>query len=162
MEISIGSAGSENLAQVVTAWAALIAALFGPAAGYLAARHQARRTIVSNHRQTWIDGLRGDIAAYLAACTELSTDAPYAKTADGKIPLNARAQLKEAQLLLSRIELRLNLAEPDHEALRAALRDLVGTALKGSDGDFATPRKDVIAKAATVLKREWRVVKSGG
>lgn len=161
MEISIGSAGTQDLAQVVTAWAALIAAFFGPAAGYLAARHQARRTIVSNHRQTWIDGLRADVAAFVASCTELSTDAPYKQDAEGKIPLHVRPLLRESQLLLSRIELRLNPVEADHEALKIALGELVGAALKGPESGFGPLRNSVVVKTATVLKREWGVVKAG-
>lgn len=155
MDISIGS-GGDSLAQIVTAWAALAAAIFGPTAGYLAARHQARRSTVSIHRQQWIDALRNDIAELLVICSRLHR----AKNES----LSERNSLAvEAQLFISRIELRLNPGEEPHSELVRLLRDCLRAANGSSEAtkDWPSTRRDTLDAAKAVLKAEWRVVKTG-
>lgn len=159
MEISIGVSNGD-WAQILTAWAALAAATLGPVAGYLAARHQAHRSVVSVNRQKWVDELRDEIAEFFVACAgvgiEIDENSAY-RSKDHKAA--TKAHIVQIDRLLSTIELRLNPGEDDHRDLLARLRACVEAAI--TDGNYTEAKDAALKVAKRVLKREWEAVKSG-
>lgn len=156
MEISIGSGG--DAAQTVTAWAALLAALLGPLAGYLAARHQSHRSVVSVNRQKWVDELREEIADFLGQVSEMEPMLKMLGKTKDEIP-GLTDLITQSGVLIARIELRLNPLENDHKELLGQLKECVRIAAQG--GDLYAARTEALIRAKRVLKREWQVVKAG-
>jgi hypothetical protein len=159
MEISIGGSSAE-WTQIVTAWAALVAALLGPCAGYLAARHQAHRSVVSVNRQRWVDELRDELALFFVACAGLGQEANPNHPFRSIDPRSAvRSHMTELDRLKSTIELRLNPNEPDHKLLLEQLQDCVDAAI--NDTAYPRAKETALKTAKRVLKKEWEAVKSG-
>jgi hypothetical protein len=141
-------------------WIALFAAV---GAGTIIAAVLTRWSVISNHRQNWINSLREDIATYLK-----EIDAMHYRT--GRVfgeggqqgtteDLEKQQDTRNAALLVyRRILLRLNMTEADHIELAEGLRAL--HMIRGKTAD--TGQIDiVIALARKVLKHEWAVTKYG-
>lgn len=161
---------AQSLAAIATVVAALIAAAFSFVNLTL---NKERKT--SEFRQAWIDGLREDLAAFFAgarafarATEELKSAASASRAA---LPLamspekisDIRYQAAETRY---RIQLRLNLKEPEHKEL---LRLMLVAA--DEQNKFLADKSDVertlqaIENAADyapqILKAEWERVKRG-
>lgn len=161
---------AQSLAAIATVVVALIAAAFSFVNLTL---NKEQKT--SEFRQAWIDGLREDLAAFFAgvrafarATEELKSAASASRTAQ---PLamtpekisDIRYQAAERRY---RIQLRLNLKEPEHKELLRLMQMAVDEQNK-----FLADKSDVartlqaIENAADyapqILKAEWERVKRG-
>lgn len=161
---------AQSLAAIATFVAALIAAAFSFVNLTL---NKEQKT--SEFRQAWIDGLREDLAAFFAgvrafarATEELKSAASASRAA---LPLamtpekisDIRYQAAETRY---RIQLRLNLKEPEHKELLRLMQVAVDEQNK-----FLADKSDVartlqaIENAADyapkILKAEWERVKRG-
>lgn len=107
----------------------------------LAAQLQANLKL-AEMRQVWINNLRDDMAAFQAR---------------GVTPGNSQEQDLEFYRLGTRIELFMNRADPDYEALSQALYAFLG-AKTLEEKYAANPR--YVAICQRILKREWDVLKA--
>jgi hypothetical protein len=136
-------------------WITLLSAL---GFGSVVAAALSRWSVISNHRQNWINALRDDLVEYMK-----QIDAVHYMVSKGSALSGEEAIIKnmdkqqEAQnaalLVYRRILLRLNVTEEQHIELANSLK-----ALLEDQSDFANPThvEDVIALARKVLKQEWR------
>lgn len=115
-----------------------------------------RANVVSANRQRWIDGLRDDVALFLATRRlyfneddELVGRAGSRENVMGQRP---ETYIKELEHLRIRIELRLNPNEDDHRELLQALNDLF--VFYDSLGDAA-----VRELTQLICKAEWERLK---
>jgi hypothetical protein len=126
---------------------------------------QIRATVVSANRMRWIDQLRVEIAAFLAAILDVATDLAGTPPIDrGAIALKIDKTNHHAAV----IELLVNHDEPESRQLCALLHetmDLVGSALKFKDERTVLPeaveQKMYAIRDSTrgILKAEWERVK---
>lgn len=161
---------AQALAAVATVVASLIAAVVAFVNLTLT-----KELKTSEFRQAWIDALREDLAKFLGAArafaraveevhafgTHYKEKAPL-RIGDDKIG-DLRYQAAET---LSRIRLRLNPDEPEHEELLRLLVKAVRTQNETlANGGAAQPTLDAIEDAneyaRPVLKKEWKRVKAG-
>lgn len=115
----------------------------------IAARNS-RAAVVSANRQKWIDALRDDIAEFVATRAQiegLSRGSSFNLYSQEGIALRTRVFM-----LRSRIELRINRNEPEHQALLDAL-DRYGR--EASDEADIELRK----QASAIFKAEWERLK---
>ncbi len=185
----------DDFNKVVLALVALVALFVGPVVQYKIAMRQvrtqadianaqvetqrqiARRQIADNiasKRQEWINGLREDLAACLTLQSEIAEIKALYQRSSGTEQTSLKEKLGaltyKAQEVLTRIKLRLNQAEADHQKL---LETLAGVS---KAGDFPKPMAspeeleqrnlaavqafhDAVAQAQIVLKKEWERVK---
>ena len=143
-----------------SSWIALFAAI---GFGTVVAAALSRWSVISNHRQNWINALRDDLAEYLKQvdATHYHVSKSQALTGQDAIIKNLDEQQDSqngALLVYRRILLRLNTTEEQHVELATSLK-----ALLEDDGDFANPAyvDHVIGLARKVLKQEWAVTKYG-
>jgi hypothetical protein len=127
---------------------------------------------ISEFRQGWIDALRDDIAEYISKADEWmdiyvdlnSTDNQNYKREKKPSLDNTRYK---ALALLRRIEMRLNLRESPHQALREELATLIDpgrirpdiTLTEPSRADWDEYARRAVRHAREILKREWDVAK---
>ncbi|MFZ0417474.1 MAG: hypothetical protein WAM04_05185 [Candidatus Sulfotelmatobacter sp.] len=141
-------------------WIALVAAV---GAGTIIAAVLTRWSVISNHRQNWINALRDDIATYLKEIDAMHYRIGKVFGEGGEAgtteDLEKQQDTRNAALLVyRRILLRLNVTEVDHIQLAEGLRALHIIKAKTAD----TGQVDaVIALARKVLKHEWAVTKYG-
>jgi hypothetical protein len=141
-------------------WIAILSAL---GFGSVVAAALSRWSVISNHRQNWINALRDDLVEHMK-----QIDAVHYIVSKGAVLSGEKAIIKntddqqEAQnaalLVYRRILLRLNLTEEEHIELANGLKALVD-----DQSDFANPAQveGVITLAREVLKQEWAVTKYG-
>lgn len=150
---------------------------------------QVRAAVRSTNRQNWIDGLRQDLSSYVSKvmrnCSlshELHSANRFleAATADGEKSLVIKAlddhnkkMIKrfdvsaECAQLLSRIELRLNPLEDDHNELLSHCKELAAITMRADftqkDYSSETSRcvETIFASAKPILKKEWNKVRDG-
>ncbi len=160
--------------QSLAAIATLVASLITAAVSFVSLT-LTKEQKTSEFRQAWIDGLREELAAFLAAARAfaraveiLNTFGPdyKEKTAlrisDDRVG-DFRYQVAES---LSKIQLRLNPNEPEHKELLRLLRRAISeqnAMLSGGTGIEATLKAIECASdyAQPVLKKEWERVKKG-
>ncbi|MDY6923881.1 MAG: hypothetical protein SWI22_07990 [Pseudomonadota bacterium] len=119
-----------------------------------AAQRQVHGAVVSSNRQKWIDGLREDLAEFIAERQYLA-----ARQADQPRDQDIiRQSTKRLVLLYTRLALRLNPDESDHQQLIS-----MASYHTGRPGSLPEePDMDaMVALSQKVLKREWNVVKRG-
>ena len=145
----------------------------------LASRRMALANI-STKRQMWIDELRKDIAAYLSLWQEIFyrgaaiVSEPRAEAISDPILERFKAPVaemrKDALELRLRIELRLNMTEPDHQDLKALMQNLEETTIllqrtvstlppSNIQTTFRHTLEQLIIKTQKILKDEWERVK---
>lgn len=145
----------------------------------LASRRMALANI-SAKRQMWIDELRKDIAAYLSLWQEISYrwDAIVSEPRTKPISNSALerfkapvAEMRKAALELKlRIELRLNMTEPDHQGLKVLMKTLEDLTIlfqrtvsklppSKIQTDFQNTLEQLVIKTQKILKDEWERVK---
>jgi len=160
--------------QALAAVGTLVAALIAGAIAFVNLT-LTKELKTSEFRQAWIDGLREDLARFLGAARAFAraVEVVHAFGPDykDKVPLlisdEKIGELRyQAAEMLSKIKLRLNPDEPEHEELLRLLVKAVSiqneSLAKG--GDVASTLQAIEAAneyARPVLKKEWRRVKQG-
>lgn len=160
--------------QSIAALATVVASLITAAVSFVTLT-LTKEQKTSEFRQVWIDGLREEIAGFLAAARAfaraaeiLNTYGPdykektHLRISDEKIG-DLRYQAAET---LSKIQLRLNATEPEHIELLRLLRRAVdeqNKMLKEKTSIDETMKAIEMATkyAQPVLKKEWERVKAG-
>jgi len=155
--------------QLLVAVGAIIAALIAGAFSYFNLI-TAKESKVSEFRQQWIDALRQEIATYVSrirTLMALGVSDESSNTETNLELLKERSRLhEEALAAYSAIHLRINKNEVDKYA--KGLNDEFIKALEDAqedfefgDNDLKLGLKEVISKAAPVLKHEWNRVRAG-
>lgn len=161
-------------AQALAAVATLVAALIAGAIAFVNLT-LTKELKTSEFRQSWIDGLREDLAKFLGAARAFARAVEVVHTFGpdykDKVPLlisdEKIGELRyQAAEMLSKIRLRLNPDEPEHEELLRLLVKAVtiqnGTlASGGSVADTIEAIEAANEYARPVLKKEWKRVKEG-
>ena len=161
-------------AQALAAVGTLVAALIAGAIAFVNLT-LTKELKTSEFRQAWIDGLREDLAKFLGAARAFARAAEvvhaFGPDYKDKVPLlisdEKIGELRyQAAEMLSKIKLRLNPDEPEHEELLRLLVKAVSiqneSLAKG--GNVASTLQAIEAAneyARPVLKKEWRRVKQG-
>jgi hypothetical protein len=131
---------------------------------------------VSEFRQAWIDGLRTEIAELLASIhlslLLITNEDGTGVTDRDTLPAEAKSALatalREANIALFTIRLRLNPTEPDSIAMLTTLDKIeqlsndnvaLGEAL--ASGKSSELEADLVTQAKRVLSAEWARVKAG-
>jgi hypothetical protein len=165
---------SDFPAQALAAVATLVAALIAGAIAFVNLT-LTKELKTSEFRQSWIDGLREDLAKFLGAARAFARAVEVVHTFGpdykDKVPLligdEKIGELRyQAAEMLSKIRLRLNPDEPEHEELLRLLVKAVtiqnGTlASGGSVADTIAAIEAANEYARPVLKKEWKRVKEG-
>jgi hypothetical protein len=130
----------------------------------------------SEFRQTWIDGLRQELAAFFGAARAFARAVEASQSAaaapDGQVPLGLTAERisdlrYQAGEMLSKIMLRLNPNKEEHVELLRLLRRAIDeqNSMLTSGAPDASPTIKAIEAAneyaRPVLKKEWERVKKG-
>jgi hypothetical protein len=136
---------------VLTAVVGLIAAV--------AAALITRSVTISNHRQTWINGLRDDLASFFAAIDVMHFNVAKRSEAEeiGE-PEEQRKARSDAALTYRKILMRLNMNEQTHQELERSLGSLL---MVNADTASQDQIADAVTLARNILKREWEVTKYG-
>ena len=161
-------------AQAIAAVGTLVAALIAGAISFVNLT-LTKELKTSEFRQAWIDGLREDLAKFFGAarafaraveshneCVSKNTEMPRLSISDEKVG-DLRYQAAE---MLSKIKLRLNPDETEHEELLRLLDEAINRQNEMlTSGSNATETIAAIeranAYARPVLKKEWKRVKQG-
>lgn len=125
----------------------------------------AKENKTSEFRQAWIDALRSEIGDAISSASALFIllDAGK-KDAPDNIFMDTWSKTTAT---LARIDLRLNLNEPDHQKLAGLLRHAEQMLRDADDGKPSTREQreqlqdDVVEISRSILKREWDRVKEG-
>jgi hypothetical protein len=125
------------------------------------AARTARAHVISASRQKWIDGLRDDLAAFIAADFVLLDDSDVDEE---KLEPAERIErfkqvataTRDRRMLQRRIQLRLNPDKPHHEALYKAVR----VVMPATGNKHRAARSRLIRAAQALLRQEWLRVKS--
>jgi hypothetical protein len=141
-------------------WLALVT---GVGVGTLVAGVLSRWSVISNHRQKWINALRDDLVEYLKQIDSVHYIVSKGAALNGEEQILRNVDKQQeaqnaAKLVYHRILLRLNVTEKQHIELAKSLKRLLD-----DDGDFADPKQveNAITLARRVLKQEWAVTKYG-
>lgn len=139
------------------------------AGGVIVAALITREVKISEFRQTWINELRDDIAAYISKSD---------KWMDSYISFNAEQDQEKKQVManaldkikygcfqiLRRIEMRFKPDDKKGNDLIQSLRDLLDPAktavLRASKSEWTALADSATAQARTLLKEEWEVTKN--
>ena len=132
----------------------MITALLGLIAAVTAALIS-RSVMISNHRQSWINALRDDLAAFFSAIDRTQFERSSSSVAQGTDPKDEPRN--EALLTFRKILMRLNMGEPLHQRLEHLLQHLL-TSDKISNQENLD---ECVALARAILKHEWEVTKYG-
>lgn len=167
-----GNGDTNNLTAIAAILTALAAVVIAPLATFFVTRLQIRANVISANRQAWIDKLREELAELFGlltwlhnqSTTRLSIGSPYEQEKTTRI-----------RLLLNKVILRLNPAERDNQTLLDLLTKLDIEAEKSNvrRSNLAEPEStarsenfdklmdQAVAVAQTILKTEWKRVKTG-
>lgn len=161
--------------QSIAAIATLVAALVAAAISFVTMT-LTKELKTSEFRQSWIDGLREELAAFFGAARAFARAIEASRSAiattDGRVPLGLTAEKVsdlryQAGEMLSKIMLRLNPDEEEHIELLRLLRRSIEeqNAMLASGSPDAAPTLKAIELAneyaRPVLKKEWKRVKEG-
>lgn len=129
---------------------------------------------VSEFRQAWIDGLRDDLSRFASSVRFAShaahVAAIYSPQVHSQIFPHTPEQIAQLRVTaseaLSRIRLRLNSEEPEHNELLRLLesanaRSLAIGATSPNASDALTALDAAVEYARPILKAEWKRVKRG-
>lgn len=119
-----------------------------------------RASVISANRQKWIDGIREDLAEFIAADFVLLDDVKVDESELSEAALlkhtDRVAEAKRTRrLMFRRIELRLNPAKANHQDLLKAIRDL----MPATGRQHLKARDHLVNTARTFLRQEWMRVK---
>ncbi len=139
--------------------AAVIAAMFS-----LIGLAIAKENKTSEFRQAWIDALRDDFSALIAAIMAIHSAEGLQGEATPDWWKEVRADYVAANTAISRLRLRLNPAEPLSIELIALLKEIESIINSGFGEEPDRVREledEILALAARLLKQEWERVKTG-
>lgn len=160
--------------QTLGAMATLVAALITAAVSFVSLT-LTKEQKTSEFRQSWIDGLRNELASFLAASRAFAraiemlnrfgpsyTEVSVLRLNDEKVG-DLRYQAAES---LCKIQLRLNPNEPEHKELLRLLQRAIeeqNAMIENKTGIEATTKaiETASAYAQPILKKEWERVKQG-
>jgi phosphoenolpyruvate synthase/pyruvate phosphate dikinase len=161
-------------AQAIAAMATLIAALITAAISFVnLTLNKEQKT--SEFRQAWIDGLRDELAKFLAAARAFARAVEVVNTHGAEYQEKTVLRMSDEKVselryqaaeMLCKIQLRLNPNEAEHEELLRLLRRAVkeqNAMLRDRSGIEETMAAIELANtyAQPVLKAEWERVKKG-
>ncbi len=151
----------------VTACAALISAVVGPAVSYVVARRQIRASVITNNRERWTEALRDSVAEYVA----LLLSASMVKLTIAKDPLKALSEdhallevFERTVLVKNKIMLLTNPNDNQYTELCNVIEATYQSLIADDPQDL--PKIHSASEAITragreVLKAEWIRVKRG-
>jgi len=151
---------------IVSALAAVAAAISSPLISFLTARAQIRASLISANRQAWINALRDDLSELFELLTWLFLLRPGTHSGEEGYRYVAERRSR-IRLLKNRVRLRLNPTEEANKELLSTIDALHGWAHAGSNatGDqeeqFTASMEAAVAGAQAILKSEWDRVKKG-
>jgi hypothetical protein len=158
-----------TLLGMVSACTALVASTVGPVVTLNVARRQFNATVISGNRHKWIETLRDELAELISLlATALVVKSKWKDHWEqGRGPLNTEPALLEKferiVLAESKIRLLINPGDEDQqhlgEAIEAATRRLRSE--DASDAETEADIQAIVARAQSVLRREWLRVKLG-
>jgi hypothetical protein len=119
-----------------------------------------RASVISANRQKWIDGIREDLAEFIAADFVLLDDSKVDESKLSEAALlrhtDRVADAKRTRrLMFRRIQLRLNPSKASHQDLLLAIKDL----MPATGREHLKARDHLVAIARTFLRQEWVRVK---
>jgi hypothetical protein len=157
-------------AQSIIAIATLVASLITAAVSFVNLT-LTKELKTSEFRQTWIDGLRQDLAQFFGAARAFARAVEELKAHGANGPLRIREEKVsdlryQAAETFSKIRLRLNSKETEHEELLRLLKraiDEQNEMLAQATSTEKTLKAIDLANeyARSVLKKEWERVKRG-
>ena len=140
----------------------LLVAAIGPVVAY----RYAKRLAISANRQAWLDALRADVAELIALADAVTTITRQIHLSDDRktafeMGHVLREKAAELQIVRYRIRLRLRAGNPAHQALNAAIEQLVSPEGRESErrGEL---REAVVEAAQAILISVWRRIERGG
>ena len=149
-----------EIAQITTAFTALLAVVVGPIVTVYVARRQIRASVVSNNRQQWINQLRDTIADLLAK-------QQMARTLNSNFHSDERSlpRIEDVTRLGYKIQLLINPNESDHATLADSIAKIINSMNMQNEQhsafDIAKHAEQVLTLSQGILKREWERVKRG-
>lgn len=160
--------------QSIAALATVVASLITAAVSFVTLT-LTKEQKTSEFRQAWIDSLREELAGFLAAARAFARAVEIFNTYGPEYKEKTQLRISEEKIgdlryqaaeTLSKIQLRLNPAEPEHKELLRLLRRAVdeqNTMLKEKSSIEATLKAIELAAdyAQPILKKEWERVKAG-
>ena len=154
---------------LITAMAALVAAIMSPYVSLSVARRQFQANVISTNRQKWIETFRDRVSELLSLVNAAQVIKRHSIESwlGGAGPVQANLGLAEkferAYKALAEIRLLTYASDPEHHQLN----DAVATALAHlqhdelRDDELAASVEDVIALGRTIIRHEWGRVKRG-
>lgn len=134
---------------------AAIAVFFGPLIQLFIAKAQIRASVLSANRQTWINELREQIAAFIILAMDLKAHFEF-ELFDRPTFLQ---KLSEMRLRYITVNLMLNPKEADHRRLVELLQNAIDVGRKGVEPEKMNV-PGIVELSQTILKREWERVKA--
>ena len=154
---------------LITAIAALVAAILSPFVSLIVARRQFQANVISTNRQKWIETFRDRVSELLSLMNAAHVIKRHSiESWEGGVgPVHANLGLAEkferAYKALAEIRLLTNASDPEHqhlnEAIAIALAHLQHADLR--DGELTASVEDVIVLGRTIIRHEWSRVKRG-
>lgn len=122
----------------------------------------AKAVAISNHRQSWINALRDDIANYLTGIDVLRFRVTILDGDHNETTIDDLEKQQEARnavmVVYRRILLRLNMKETAHKELATLLNQQM---MIGASPPNQQQTEQVVSVAQRILKDEWNVTKYG-
>lgn len=147
--------------QAISALTALVAVVLGPSVSVYLAKRQIHASVVSSNRQKWIDNLRDLLSEIITSIRILGLH----RTMDNIQQKEFDARLENLVLMETKINLLLNPFEADHKAISETIRKAIEKLFAGDELEKRAAVKELstslTSQAQTILKREWRRVKTG-
>ena len=154
---------------LITAIAALVAAILSPFVSLIVARRQFQANVISTNRQKWIETFRDRLSELLSlmSAAQVLKRHSIESWQGGLGPVQANLALTEkferAYKALAEIRLLTNASDPEHqhlnEALAVALAHLQHD--EPREGELTASVDAVIALGRTIIRHEWGRVKRG-
>jgi hypothetical protein len=154
---------------LITAIAALVAAILSPFVSLVIARRQFQANVISTNRQKWIETFRDRVSDLLSLmnAAQLIKRQSIESWQGGAGPVQANSSLTEkferAYKALAEIRLLTNTSDPEHQHLNAAIAIALGHLQHDDlrDRELTASVEDVIVLGRTIIRHEWSRVKRG-
>ena len=145
----------DQVAQMLTALAAVAALIIGPRLSF----NSSRRLAIAQSRQVWLDAIRTDTAELIALHQEIVVTRYKAKLEDKPEKIDTdSAKMTRISVLMAQIRLRLNMDKDHH----ATFMKSIGTFVSNYDKDTPAYNQNPILKALDPITRDvWDAIKAG-
>ena len=148
--VPIGQVSVGEISQLLVGFAAIAALFLGPWMGF----RNARRLVVAESRQTWLDGVRADVARIIAIHGEIVVFRAKQKNRLTILDTDPPELMREIGELCARVRMRLNVREPCHIRLNEAIARFIT--------NYETADPNEIIKAMDPIADEvWKDIKNG-